>query len=455
MSTDFVKELSVRQRELLRLRLKRTAVAFAPPPISAIPQADRSQSLPLSWAQQRLWFLDQLDAAAGAAYHLPVTLRLSGSLNRVALKATLDRIVARHENLRTRFVLENGEPVQRIDAAEAGFSLHEHDLSALPETAQQEAIATHTQDVFSRPFDLAQGPLIRGRLLRVSESEHILLINQHHIISDGWSLGVLVQEVSALYSAFSQGQADPLPALTIQYADYAAWQRQWLQGETLQAHIDYWKAHLSGAPELLALPTDRPRPAVQSYAGRSVDFRFSSELSQGLKQLSQKHGTTLFMTLLAGWGLLMSRLSGQSDVVIGSPIANRQRSEIENLIGFFVNTLALRISTAGDPSVAALLAQVKADTLGAYAHQDIPFEQVVEALQPQRSMSHSPLFQSMLSVNNTPSSGELTLPGLRLRGLEQEQSTTHFDTSLSLIETEQGIAGALAYARVLFDASSM
>ncbi|MBT2779855.1 non-ribosomal peptide synthetase, partial [Lysobacter sp. ISL-54] len=425
-----------------------SAQSESQPPITL---ADRNAALPLSWAQQRLWFLDQLDHSAGAAYHMPVALQLSGDLDRTALQNSLNRIVARHENLRTRFVSQSGAPVQVIDPVDTGFVLIDHDLSDLTADAQTSAVATQSREEARAPFDLAQGPLIRGRLLRLSEHEHVLLVTQHHIVSDGWSIGVLVKEVSALYDAYRQGQPDPLPPLPIQYADYAAWQRSWLQGETLQRQSNYWRDQLQGAPAVLELPTDRPRPALQSYAGDRVPVRLSSELSAQLRNLSQRHGTTVFMTLLAGWSVLLSRLSGQSDVVVGSPVANRQRSELEPLIGFFVNTLALRVDLQDAPSVADLLSQVKATTLAAYEHQDLPFEQVVEAVQPARSMSHSPLFQALLSLNNTPDGGGLQLHGLTLSQLDSGQQTAQFDLALSLTDNGNALSGSIAYASDLFD----
>ncbi|MDF0730621.1 amino acid adenylation domain-containing protein, partial [Pseudomonas entomophila] len=423
--------------------------------MQAIATVDRGAPLRLSWAQQRLWLLDQVDASAGAAYHMPMGLRLSGRLDRQALRATLDRIVARHEVLRTTFMLADGDPVQCIAAADQGFSLIEHDLGELDESAQQRETDRLSAQVFGERFDLAQGPLIRGQLLRLSPTENLLLINQHHIISDGWSISVLVQEVNTLYTAFSQGLPDPLPALALQYADYAAWQREWLQGEVLQTQTRYWTQHLAGAPELLDLPLDRPRPRVQSYAGASVAFRLSPGLSGGLKQLAQRHGATLFMTLFAGWGLLMSRLSGQADVVVGTPVANRQRREIEGLIGFFVNTLAVRVSVDGNLTVAELLAQVKASTLGAYEHQDVPFEQVVEALKPQRSQSYSPLFQSALTYGLAASTRELHLPELRLSSIPYDSTVTKADLHLMLDEDEAGIGGELIFSSALFDVGTI
>ena len=426
---------------------------------STIMLADRSVPLAPSFAQQRLWFLDQLDHAAGAAYHMPVALRLQGKLDQPALKAALDRIVARHESLRTTLADVDGQTVQVIAAPDAGFALCERDLSALSGHERQYAVQRLADDEAVQPFDLAAGPLIRGQLLRLAEDEHVLLITQHHIISDGWSIGVLVREVSALYAAFSAGQADPLAPLAIQYADYAAWQRGWLQGEVHQAQSTFWKEALCGAPALLELPTDRPRPAVQSYAGAAVTVVLDAPLTAGLKALAQKHGATLFMTLLTGWAALLARLSGQDDVVVGTPVANRQRTEVEELIGFFVNTLALRVKLEGDPSVAELLAKVKAHTLGAYDHQDLPFEQVVEAVQPVRSMSHSPLFQVLLNLDNAPGERTLHLRDLAIEMLDPAHITTHFDLSLALAhkEAEAGatLEGYIEYASNLFDASTI
>ncbi|RSZ55173.1 amino acid adenylation domain-containing protein, partial [Massilia atriviolacea] len=456
MNTTVANDLSARKRELLMLRLKRTAVAQsrpqAPPAIGA---ADRRQVLPLSFAQQRLWFLDQLDHSAGAAYHMPAALRLSGALDKAALRAALERMVARHESLRTTFACVDGEPSQRIGAADCGFDLREADLGQLEGEAQQAEVIRISSEEVKRLFDLAAGPLIRGQLLRLGEREHVLLLTQHHIISDGWSIGVLVSEVSALYQAFVQGQPDPLPALAIQYADYAAWQRAWLQGEVLQAQIAFWTGHLAGAPALLELPTDRPRPAVQSHAGSTAQFSLSPALSDGVRALSQRHGVTLFMTMLAAWATLLSRLSGQGDVVVGTAVANRQRTEIEALIGFFVNTLALRVRLDDNPTVAGLLEQVRNSTLAAYEHQDLPFEQVVDALQPERSMSYSPLFQTMISMNDTPSGGALALPGLSIAGIEQEKTTSQFDLSLALTDAGTHIVAGFSYAVGLFDSATI
>jgi non-ribosomal peptide synthetase component F len=276
----------------------------------------------------------------------------------------------------------------------------------------------------------------------------------HHIVSDGWSMGVLVNEFSALYAAYTQGRPDPLPPLPIQYADYAVWQRRWITGEVLQRQLDFWRGHLAGAPAVLELPTDRLRPSVQDHAGESLGFELDAELTANLKALGQRHGTTLFMTMLASWAALLARLSGQSDVVIGTPVANRHRAEIEPLIGFFVNTQALRVDLCGSPTVAELLAQVRATALAAQAHQDIPFEQVVEALSPMRSMAHSPVFQVMFAWQNAPE-GSLDLPGLALEPLGASSTTVKFDLELTLHEAGDRIAGSLGYACALFDRSTI
>jgi amino acid adenylation domain-containing protein len=421
----------------------------------ALLPVNRAGPLPLSWAQQRLWFQDQFDHAASAAYHLPGGLHLRGTLDRGVLKAALDAIVARHEALRTSFVLLDGQPVQQIAPADVGFHLVEHDLSDLAAAERESRVNELSQGEAADPFDLSTGPLIRGRLLRLGAEHHVLLLTQHHIISDGWSSAVLVRELATLYVALRQGHPNPLIPLSIQYADYAVWQRQWLREEVLRAQVGFWRSHLERAPALLELPTDRPRPAVQGYAGGNVPVDLPPELSARVRILSQRHGVTLFMTLLAGWSVLLSRLSGQVDVVIGTPVANRERNETESLIGFFVNTLALRVRLDDDPSVTELLAQIKTNTLEAYAHQDIPFAQLVDALQPPRTLSHSPIFQVMLVLNNAPGERALSPPGLQLSAFEPSQSSAMFDLTLSLRDAGDRIGGKLEYASDLFDRASI
>ncbi|UFS85128.1 condensation domain-containing protein (plasmid) [Rhizobium sp. T136] len=387
-----------------------------PQDLPAIVAVSRDEPLALSFAQQRLWFLAQLDEGS-TNYHIPLALRLRGVLDRVAWQRSLDRLFARHEALRSVFVAPQGQPRVEVLPADAGLPLVEHDLSGRADA--KVALSDLCREEARTPFDLSRGPLIRGRLIRLADEEHVFLLTQHHIVSDGWSMGVLMRELNSLYRAFVAGQDDPLPPLAIQYPDYAAWQRQWLSGERLQTQAQYWRNALSGAPARLALPTDRVRPAQQSFAGASVPIVIDADLTRGLKRLSRQHGTTLFMTVLAAWAAVLSRLSGQDDLVIGVPSANRGRREIEELIGFFVNTLALRLDLSGAPSLAQLLERTRRTALAAQEHQDLPFEQVVEIVKPPRALDHTPLFQVMLAwQNNTVRS--LDLAGLSVGAAGEE-----------------------------------
>jgi amino acid adenylation domain-containing protein len=425
------------------------ADASALPPI--VPRGEQREPARLSFAQQRLWFLDQLDQRAGAAYRIPLGVRLSGALDLDALHRALNRIIERHEALRTRFEVVNGQPVQCI-AAHAPFVLARHDLGGAADVDAE--VARHTSDEAAEPFDLAVGPLVRGRLLRLSEREHVLLVTMHHIVSDGWSISVLIREFGALYRAFSEGRGDPLAPLAIQYADYAAWQREWLAGEVLQNQLAYWKTTLQGAPELSELPLDHARPAVKDYAGESVEILLDAPLSAQVKALAREQGTTVFNVVLAAWAALAGRLSGQDEVVIGTPVANRTRSEVEPLIGFFVNTLALRIDLSGRPSVGELVQRVHAATLAAQGHQDIPFDQVIEAINPARSTSHAPLFQLMLVWQNTGPT-DLDLGDVRLQGLSADSDRAQFDVTLALGEHEAGFAGRVTFDTALFERASI
>ena len=432
--------------------LARALQSAAQTELPAIAAVERSGHLPLSFAQQRLWFLSQMEGTS-EAYHIPLSFRLRGDLQGAVLRRALDRILVRHEALRTTFALLEGEPIQRIAAAQdSRFRLIEHDLR-LHDSAEQE-LARLAELEANTSFDLQAGPLIRGRLIRLADNEHALLITLHHIVSDGWSMGVLVDELSTLYGALLRGQDDPLPELEIQYADYALWQRQWIKGEILQQQAEYWKSALAGVPALLELPTDHPRPAQKDYAGAFAPLLLDEPLTADLKSLSRRHGTTLFMTLLAAWAALLARLSGQQDVLIGTPTANRGRAEIERLIGFFVNTLALRVDLSGSPTVSNLLEQVKARALAAQQHQDIPFEQVVELIQPLRSLSHTPLFQVMLAWQN-PTDGPLQLPGLTLKPQPSPYRVAKFDLTLSLQETGTTVAGGIEYATSLFEQATI
>ncbi|MDB4948868.1 MAG: putative non ribosomal peptide synthetase protein, partial [Gemmatimonadetes bacterium] len=406
--------------------------------------------LPLSFAQTRLWFLEQM-GGLGSTYHIPTSMRLRGELDRDALVRALDRIVARHEALRTTFAQVDGAAEQQIAPADVGFHLAEHDLR---ERADADAeLGSIMAEEARAPFDLEHGPLIRGRLIRLAADDHVLLLTMHHIVSDGWSMGVLTQELGALYGAFRRGAPDPLPALEVQYADFAAWQRRWVEGEVLREQADYWTRTLGGAPELLALPTDHPRPARTDHAGAMLRVELDEELTGGLKALGRRHGTTLYMTLLAGWAAVLGRLSGQDDVVIGSPTAGRGRREVEGLIGFFVNTLAVRVDLADGPTVAELLGRVKERTLGAQHHQDIPFEQVVERVAPARSLSHGPLFQVMFAWQEMTRDGGLALPGLEVGrvGAAPADVQAKFDLSLNLRQAGDRIVGSITYATSLFE----
>ncbi|WP_266169116.1 non-ribosomal peptide synthetase [Dyella subtropica] len=419
--------------------------------LPAVPVIARDGVLALSFAQQRLWFLAQLDGVS-ATYHLPMALRLHGALDVTALRRSLDQLFARHEGLRTVFVTVNGKPQVELLPADQGVPWIEHDVCGSIDAPAE--LARIVEEEASTTFDLAAGPLIRARLIRVDEQEHVFLLTQHHIVSDGWSIGVLTNELSTLYAAFLDGLADPLPPLDIQYPDYAAWQRQWLAGERLHAQVDYWRRTLGDAPTLLALPTDRPRPPQQRFEGQFLPVILDAELTQDLKRLSQQHGTTLFMTLMSAWAIVLARLSGQDDLVIGTPIAGRGRQEIEPLIGFFVNTLALRIDMSGAPKVSDLLARVRQLALDAQAHADLPFEQVVDLVQPPRRMDHTPLFQVLFAWQNNDE-GVFALPGLRVEAEPETFGWVKFDLELAFGEADGTIQGGFNYTTALFDQATI
>ncbi|AYX40192.1 non-ribosomal peptide synthetase [Burkholderia pseudomallei] len=427
-------------------RLEAENTAVLPP----IPLAPRDGRIALSLAQQRLWFLTQLEGVS-EAYHMSGAVRLDGPLNREVLQRALNRIVMRHEALRTCFAREEGEPIQVIQP-HADLTVSYHDLREAEQSEQR--AKDLSQAHASAPFDLSRDLPVRVLLLQLEDEAHVVQVVMHHIASDGWSVGVFLQELSALYGSFIAEQGDPLAPLPLQYADYAAWQRRWLASGQLEKQGAFWQTNLSGAPTLLELPTDRPRPPKQSHAGASVEVKLGAALSERVKRLSQRHGVTPYMTLLSSWAAVLSRLSGQEEVVIGSPVAGRNRTEVEALIGFFVNTLALRLDLSSEPTVGELLKRTKAQVLSAQAHQDLPFDQVVERVKPPRSTAHPPLFQVMFVWQNMPA-GELTIPGLTIRAVETPLQTAQFELTLSLREAGDDIVGHLNYASALFDESTV
>ncbi|MBV9773817.1 MAG: amino acid adenylation domain-containing protein, partial [Gemmatimonadetes bacterium] len=424
---------------------------LAAPPIERSRDA-RTEPPPLSFAQQRLWLVDRIEPGS-AAYNMPFPLRLRGVLDPAALRASLDALVARHEALRTTFMESGGMPAQVVHPP-APVALVEQDLRDEPD-AEAEAERRVVEEAV-RPFDLARGPLLRATLLRLTDDDHVLMFTMHHVVSDGWSTRVLVREVSTFYAAYSRGEEPRLPELPVQYADFALWQRRWLSGETLQAQIDYWKRQLSGAPPLLEIPVDHPRSTGQSPRAQTFGFRISPEVSDRLRGLSRREGTTLFMTLLAGWQALLARYAGQEELVVGTPIAGRNRTELEGLIGFFVNMLPLRGDLSEDPSWAELLGRVREATLGAYEHQDLPFERLVEELAVERSLTHSPVFQVIFTLDQAGRDGhELELGGLALEPFGRGEKIAKFDLDLVFTEGGEALDAALVYRAALFDVGTI
>jgi amino acid adenylation domain-containing protein len=418
----------------------------APPPLTRV---SRAQSLPLSFAQQRLWFIDQLEPM-NAFYNIPVAVRLSGALDQAALEGALTEVVRRHEVLRTQYTEVDGEPVQVITAA-AAFSLSLTDLSHLAQSEREAEAKVIASAEAGTGFDLRCAPLLRARLLRLSADEHVVLLTMHHISSDGWSVAVLLKEVAALYDAFTQGLASPLPELVIQYADFSVWQREWLQGEVLAEQLSYWQQQLGTDLPMLELPTDRARPPVQSYHGATQSLSLSEAVSRQLLELSRREGVTLFMTLLAAFQTLLARYTGQTEIVVGTPVAGRQQAETEELIGFFINTLVLRTDLSGDPTFVEMLGRVREVALSAYTHQDVPFEKLVEELEPERSLSHSPLFQVMVVLQNTPVEG-VDVGQLEMRGVGSESRVAKFDLTLTVVESAGVLRLFWNYRTDLFDA---
>lgn len=452
-----VNDLSARKTGLspskkLLLEKLRQGIADRTPASRVIARRSVGGPVALSFTQQRLWLITQLTPDT-AAYNMPCAVRLAGALNIDALSRSLREIVRRHESLRTTFAILNNQPVQII-ADDQALELPVLNLSHLPaderEASASRLIAEQTHEL----FDLVRGPLLRASLLRLSEEDHILAVTIHHLVSDAWSMGILVEELMALYPTYCKGTGSPLPDLPIQYADFALWQREWLRGPVLEAQVDYWKKQLSGAAQILELPSDRIRSGIATYGGARQHVKLSKEVSEALDALSRAEGVTLFMTLLAAYQVLLFRYNQYPDVVVGAPVANRTCDELEVLIGFFVNTLVLRTDLSGNPTVQELLARVREVTLGAYSHQDLPFEMLVNELHPKRDLSLNPIFQTTFALQNAPMR-TLELPGLTLSRQELDFKVAQFDLELHLWESSEGISGFIGYSTDLFDAATI
>jgi acyl carrier protein len=427
----------------------RSGKSVEAPPVVPVP---REGHLPLAFAQERLWFIDQLEPG-NPVYNIGAAVRLAGRLEMDALRRTFDEAIRRHESLRTTFTTVGGRPVQ-IVSAPGHFEIALTDLSGLPEAGRDEEARRLAGEEARKPFDLGRGPLLRVSLLRLADEEHVALFTMHHIVSDGWSMGILIREVAALYAAYSSGVEPALPEPGLQYGDYAVWQRGWLQGEALEGRLAYWRNQLSGAPPLLELLTDRPRPAVQSFSGAQLAFELPAEVSGQLNDLSRLKGVTLYMTLLAAFKVLLYHYAKQPDIVVGASIANRNRAETEGLIGFFVNMLVTRTDLSGDPTFRELLDRVRETALGAFTHQDVPFEKLVEELRPERDLGYNPLFQVAFVLQNAPMP-TLELAGLTISPVEKEKEVSIFDLLLELTETPEGLRGLFSYSKDLWDAPTV
>lgn len=442
ITADLRSELVARKAEVMAFLANAEKFTQAP-----IKPADRSKPLPLSFAQQRMWLLDQLEPG-GYSYNMPAALRLTGQLDKNLLQKALTELVRRHESLRTLFQEHEGQPIQFIQSPYE-MLLAEESLQHAPADQRNVLLNNLIQAEACTPFNLATGPLMRARLITLSATEHVFLTTLHHIISDGWSMGRLVQEVSGLYMAYAANAASPFPEPALQYADYAVWQRDWLQAEVLEKQLRYWRENLADTP-LLQFPLDYVRPPQQSYRGAAIAFSIDTATTQKLNMLARAQGATLFMTVLAGFYALLYRYSGQTDLCIGTPHANRGRPELESILGCFVNTLALRVQWKGNITFIDLLKQVQQSTLGAYAHQDVPFERLVNELNVERDMSYSPIFQVMFILQNLPPAEAALTPNLKIEGIAAERVSSKFDFTLALSETENGLLGELEYCVELF-----
>ena len=449
-TTQRLEHLSPERRALLQRLLRERTAAKADP--REVRRREGDGPVALSFAQQRLWFIDQMEPGT-PTYNMLHTLRLRGTLNVDALRRSFTEVVRRHEVLRTTFAMRDGEPVQVIHppmpvplpvVALSGLGA-ETGVAAARELARAESL---------RPFDLARGPLLRSTLLRLGGAEHVLVFCMHHIASDGWSLGLLVGELSALYAAHSGERELSLPELPVQYADYAVWQREYLAGEVLEKQLAYWREHLDGVPPLLELPVDRPRAAGRSQRSFSYTFALTPELTQALRETGVRDGATLFMAVLAVWQALLSKYSGQMDVVVGTPITGRTRRELEGLIGLFVNMLTMRTDLSGDPTFRELLGCVRETTLGAFQHQDLPFERLVEDLKVERSLTHTPLFQASFSLE-VAGRGEMELEGLATESFGVGSANYPLDLNLAVLDWGDRLTVTVAYQAALFEGATI
>jgi non-ribosomal peptide synthetase component F/acyl carrier protein len=422
----------------------RAGSSIAAPPIKALPEVEQ---IPLSFAQQRLWFLNQLMPGSNA-YNLPAEMVIDARINMTAFQQALSEVMRRHEALRTTFVLVGTQPVQQINKP-AQLDLPLVDLRGLSPNEQRDQAERLKQESALRPFDLQAGPLVRAKLVRTNEQEYMFLLNMHHIVSDGWSMGVLLHEVESLYGAYSQGLPSPLPELEVQYSDYARWQRDWLQDEVLKDEVGFWRQQLEGAPTLLDLETDHPRQSMRKLRGAQQPVVFSPEVSQWLRDFHRQEGVTLFMTLMAGFHALLWRYTGQKDILVGTPIAGRSRVELEPMIGFFVNMVSIRTNFAQSPTFKELVTQVRDASLSAYTHQELPFDKLVEELQPRRSPGRNPIFQAILAFQNA--APQLSMAKVNLPAGAPVSADVKFDLEVHLRDTPEGVMGWFVYSPELFE----
>jgi Condensation domain len=449
-NSKYLEGLSPKKRALFELLLKEKKGHMSRP--LKIPRRRPASSYPLSFTQQRLWILDQL-ASDRASYNIYFVAHLEGRLNLSALEKSFNEIIRRHEILRTTFRMMDGQPAQVI-APSASLPLERRDLSHLCEPDRQRLTQLYIDEQVHQPFDLSEGPVIRVTLFKNGEEGHVIIIVVHHIVFDGWSIDVFIRELTSLYEAFSVGRPSPLAELPIQFADFAIWQREWLRGHLLEEQLAYWKRELKGADQELELPIDHEPQHERTSSGAFSPFLLGPELSGALKDLSRREGATLFMTLLAAFQTLLHRYSGQEEIFVGSPVAYRNWPETENLIGCFINTLVLRADMSGNPTFRALLAFVSKVAQGAYAHQDLPFDLIVNALQPDRDSTRTPLFRVWFVLQNLHDR-PLQLPGLSIRNVPMYAGSVKFDLALVMIELSQGIEGCLHYNRDLFEAGTI